>query len=364
MSTTPKHILVAVLDWGLGHATRSIVVINALLAKGHSVSIAGNGQSLELLKQEYSHLNFYELISYGAIYSTQRSFVLNIFLQLPKFLKAIKNEHKQIEQLISKNKFDAVISDNRYGCWSREILSVLITHQLNLQMPSYLVWLSGLINYFNQRQIKKFSRCWVPDYNDKSITGKLSESKKLKVQFIGMLSRFNPNHIKVDYNLILGIVSGPEPQRTNFEEILTKEMEKQTKECVIVRGVPSGVERKHSHIKFINHLRSNELSELVQQAGIIVSRSGYSTIMDLASLGKKQILFVPTPGQTEQEYLAQQLKSSKIALMQRQSEFDLAKAIGEVKEYVGFAKSDQETNLLDKAISDLIGLINKNNDLD
>jgi uncharacterized protein (TIGR00661 family) len=358
MSNTPKHILVAVLDWGLGHATRSIVVINALLEKGHSVSIAGNGQSLELLKQEYSHLNFYELISYDAIYSTQRSFMLNIFLQLPKFLKAIKNEHKQIEQLISKNKFDAIISDNRYGCWSREIPSVLITHQLNLQMPSSLVWLSGLINYFNHRQIKKFTTCWVPDFNINTATGKLSQSKNLKVQFIGMLSRFKPNQIEV-HNLVVGIVSGPEPQRINFEELLTNEMEKQTAECVIVRGVPSGVERKHSRIKFINHLRSNELSELVQQASIIVSRSGYSTIMDLASLGKKQILFVPTPGQTEQEYLAKQLESRKIALVQRQSEFDLAKAIGEVKGYVGFAKPDQETNLLDKAISDLIELINK-----
>jgi uncharacterized protein (TIGR00661 family) len=359
MSNTPKHILVAVLDWGLGHATRSILVINALLEKGCTVSIAGNGQSLELLKQEYPLLNFYELSSYNVMYSSKRPFMFNIFLQLPKFLNAIKSEHKQIEQLISKNKFDAVISDNRYGCWSNGLPSALITHQLNLQMPRSLIWLSGFINYFNHHQIKKFTTCWVPDFNINTTTGKLSEPRNLKVQFIGMLSRFKPNHIKVDDNLTLAIVSGPEPQRTNFEEILTKEMEKQTRECIIVRGMPGGVEKKHPRIKFINHLKSNELSELIQQAGIIVSRSGYSTIMDLASLSKKQIVFVPTPGQTEQEYLAEQLKSRNIAVMQRQSEFDLAKAIEAVKGYVGFDKPDQETNLLDKAISDLIGLINK-----
>jgi uncharacterized protein (TIGR00661 family) len=359
MSNTTKHILVAVLDWGLGHATRSMVVINALLEKGCKVSIAGNGQSLELLKQEYPNLNFYELASYDAIYTTQRLFMLNIFLQVPKFLNAIKNEYKQIERLISKNKFDAVISDNRYGCWSNRIPSVLITHQLNLQVPRSLVWLGGLINYFNHRQIKKFSSCWVPDYTHGSFTGKLSESRNFKIQFIGMISRFKHYQIKINDNLILGIVSGPETQRTNFEEILTREMEKQTKECVILRGIPSGVERKHPRIKFINHLNSNELGALIQQAGIIVSRSGYSTIMDLASLGKKQIIFIPTPGQTEQEYLADQLKKRKIALMQRQSEFDLSKAIEAIKGYGGFEAIRQESKLLDNAIIELMGLINE-----
>ena len=359
MSVTSTHILVTVLDWGLGHATRSIVVINALLEKGCRVSIAGNGQSLELLKQEYPQLNFYELAPYNVKYSRQRHFMLNIFLQLPKFLRAIKTERQQIEQLIGKNKFDAVIADNRYGCWSKEIPGVLITHQLNLQMPVYLSWLSGFINYFNHRQIRKFTTCWVPDVVTNPITGRLTEPKNLKVRFIGMLSRFKPKQIKEDDNLIVGIVSGPEPQRSVFEELLVKEMEKQSKECIIVRGVPKGEARNHQNIKFINHLSAIELNDLIQKAGVIVSRSGYSTIMDLAAINKKQIIFIPTPGQTEQEYLAEQLKSRKLAFMQKQSEFDLTKAIEEVKEYNGFDQIDQDTNLLDKAISDLIGLINK-----
>ncbi len=354
MSDTPKHILVAVLDWGLGHATRSIVVINALLEKGCHVSIAGNGQSLELLKKEYPQLNFYELKSYDVLYSHVRPFMLNIFIQLPKLLKAIKSEHQQIEQLIDKHKFNAVISDNRYGCWPKEIPSVLITHQLNLQMPGYLFWLDGFVNYFNHRQIKKFTICWVPDFATNTITGRLTESKNLNVRFIGMLSRFTSCDVQEDENLMVGIVSGPEPQRSKFEDLLLKEMEKQTKECIIVRGVPEGKERKHSRIQFINHLKKNELNKLIQRAGVIVSRSGYSTIMDLAVLGKKQIIFIPTPGQTEQEYLAQQLDERKIAHKQKQSAFDLSEALNDVKGYSGFVEGNHETNLLSIAIDELI----------
>ncbi len=358
MSNTPKHILVAVLDWGLGHATRSIVVINALIEKGHRVSIAGNGQSLELLKQEYPQLKFYELASYDVLYSSTRPFIINMLFQLPKFLKAIKAEHQQIEQLISKNKFDAVISDNRYGCWSKEIPGVLITHQLNLQMPQYLSWLSGFINYFNHRQIRKFSACWVPDFTSNTVTGRLTEPKSLNVRFIGVLSRFKLHQVNEDENLIVGIVSGPEPQRAAFEEFLVKEMEKQNKECIIVRGVPKGEERSHQNIKLINHLGAIELNKLIQRAGVIVSRSGYSTIMDLSVLGKKQIIFIPTPGQTEQEYLAERLKTNGISLMQKQSEFDLARAMIDVKGYNGFTQLNQETRMpLQLAIDDLIETI-------
>lgn len=354
MSNTSKHILVAVLDWGLGHATRSIVIINALLERGCRVSIAGNGQSLELLKQEYPHLNFYELEPYNVSYSNARPFMLNILLQLPKFLRAIKSEHQQIEELISKYKFDILISDNRYGCWSSVKPSILITHQLNLQMPDYLIWVSGLVNYFNHRQLKKFTTLWVPDFTSSPITGRLSVSRNLNVRFIGMLSRFKPQKIHEADNLIVGIVSGPEPQRATFEMLLVKEMEKQNKECIIVRGVPKGAERRHARIKFVNHLQVTELNELIHRAGIIVSRSGYSTIMDLSALGKKQIIFIPTPGQTEQEYLAQQLKSRKIALMQKQSEFDLSKAINSLHDYKGFDKIKYESNLLGSAVDKLI----------
>lgn len=354
--TDPKHILVAVLDWGLGHATRSVVVINLLLAEGHKVSIAGNGQSLGLLKAEYPNLNYYELESYDVKYSSSGYFMVKILWQLPKFLKAIQKEHQQVEQLLSKNKFDGVISDNRYGCWSLKVPSVLITHQINIQLHGLLGLFEGVLNYFNHQLIKKFTFCWVPDFRENRITGKLTNTDNSKVRFIGMLSRFQKQGLKADEDLIVGIVSGPEPQRTIFENLLVGEMQNQKNSCVIVRGIPAGPTRNDDRIAFINHLSSYKLNRLIEQAGVVVSRSGYSSIMDLVALEKKQVIFVPTPGQTEQEYLANELDKSKVALSVSQTKFELSTALEKVKQYKGFASNNVPSNLLPIALNEFIGV--------
>ncbi len=358
MAEIGKHILIAVLDWGLGHATRSIPVIQCFLIRDCKVSIAGNGQSLLLLKQEFPQLDFHELESYKVEYSSSLPFMVKVFLQLPKFLRAIRQEHKQLENLISEQKVDAVISDNRYGCWSRQIPSVFITHQVNLIMPTSFKWLSGALNYFNHRLIKRFGVCWIPDSDKDRITGQLTAPGNLKVRFIGMLSRFAQSNALVVEDVILGIVSGPEPQRQILESMLEQQMAKQTKRCIIVRGIPSGPERKHSRITFINHARGRELGELIQKAAIVVTRSGYSTVMDLVRLEKKNVILIPTPGQTEQEYLAEELDKRKIAICQRQSDFSLSLAIQKAKEYKGFEGMDSKTNLLNNAVDELLQMKN------
>ncbi len=354
--TKPKHFLVAALDWGLGHATRSMVVINALLKNGHKVSIAGNGQSLELLKQEYPNLDCHELESYDVKYSSSGLFMLNILWQLPKFLRTIQREHQQVEQLQSKYKFDGVISDNRYGCWLNHVPSVLITHQLNIQLTGLLKLFQSILNYFNHRSINKFTFCWVPDFRANRITGKLTDTDNSNVRFIGMLSRFQKQEIEIAQDMILGIVSGPEPQRTIFENLLVEGMKKQENGCVIVRGIPDGATRPDDQVTFINHLSTDKLNRLIEQAGVVVSRSGYSTIMDLAALEKKQVIFVPTPGQTEQEYLANELDKSKVALSVSQTKFELSTALEKVKQYKGFASNNVPSNLLPIALNEFIGV--------
>jgi len=352
---TQKHVLVAVLDWGLGHATRSIPIIHELLGKRCKVTLAGNGQSLKLLQQEFPMLEFKELTSYKVSYSASMPFMAKIFLQLPKFLRAIRAEHKEIETLVSQSNVDVVISDNRYGCWSSQVPSVLITHQVNIIMPLVLSLLSFGINYFNHQLIKQFNLCWVPDFESDRITGRLTTPGDLNIRFIGMLSRFERNeNISTVPDLVVGVVSGPEPQRQILESILEKQMVNQTGRLVVVRGMLNGEERNHARIKFINHLPANELSELIQKADIIITRSGYSTIMDLVRLGKKKVILIPTPGQTEQEYLAKTLDKKRIALSQSQSEFDLATALTNIKHYTGFEGIQQQTNLLPEAISELI----------
>lgn len=355
MPEPTKYILVAVLDWGLGHATRCVPLIKSLLDRGCNVSLAGSGDSLLLLKQEFPHLQAFEIVSYKVAYAETIPFMVKIFMQLPKFLAAIKNEHQQIERLCLEKKMDAIISDNRYGCWSNSIPSVLITHQLNLLLPPAFKWLNGFVNSLNHKLIKKFDTCWVPDYPGNTLTRALTKPGNLRVSFIGMLSRMKPGEIAPTENTILAIVSGPEPQRQILEDILVVEMSGRGEACILVRGQP-GVRTnlQRDGLTIYDHLPGERLSELIQQSSLVIARSGYSTIMDFARIGVKKVILIPTPGQTEQEYLARELDKQKIALCQAQADFDLTDALSRLSDYNGFNEKEAEPGLLAKALEDLL----------
>src|SRR5690349_9583884 len=174
MAALKKKILVAPLDWGLGHATRCIPIINEFLSQGCEVQIASSGDALVLLKEEFPDLKFHSIVSYGAEYSRSLPFTIKILLQIPKFVRAIKKEHNETQTIVEREKIDLVISDNRYGCWSKEVLSVFIGHQLNLLTPIF----SWLGNYLQRRAIQKFSRCWIPDNEgEKSVADELTSTK-------------------------------------------------------------------------------------------------------------------------------------------------------------------------------------------
>jgi len=358
-SRKPKHILVAVLDWGLGHATRCIPVINCLLENNCKVSIAGNGSSLTLLKQEFPELFFHELPSYNVTYSSKGYFFISLFFQTPRIFKVVHSERKQVDKLVVDHQIDGIISDNRYGCYSEKVPSVFITHQLNIQLPALLRWSKIAIDYMNHHLIKRFSACWVPDFPDSRFSGKLSVTKKLKVRFIGSLSRFKRGDVATQNELVVGLVSGPEPQREIFETLLIKEFKKLNRPCIIVRGLPNLTtkEVRDGNSTLIAHAPARELERIISMADVVISRSGYSTIMDLYALKKKRIIFIPTPGQTEQEYLAGDMKKRNIALMQTQSHFNLGEALKESKHYTGFDDNTDHTNLLDEAVKDLLLLL-------
>ncbi len=355
-SGNQKHILVAVLDWGLGHATRSIPVINCLLSNNCIVIIAGNGPSFQLLKLEFKDLIFHELPSYNITYPTHRFFFWHLFLLSPRVFKAIRSEKREMEELVRKYEVDAIISDNRYGCYSVKVPSILITHQLNIQLPVSLRWARKLIDYLNHQLIKKFDVCWVPDYPDSRLTNKLTRTSYQKVIWIGVLSRLTQKNPTEKNGSIVGLISGPEPQREIFEKLLIKELKKTDQPCIVIRGLPHRHDNPitDNNITLINHVPASELEVMISNASIFISRSGYSTIMDLQTLGKKNVIFVPTPGQTEQEYLAVELKKRKIAFSQSQAEFDLSTAIQKSKDFIGFDVIEHSTNLLDQAIKALI----------
>ena len=351
MSDKKKHVLVAPLDWGFGHATRCIPIIRLLISKEYKVSIASSGNAVKILRKEFPDLNFFLLPAYGAIYSRYLPFMIHIFLQLPKFLLAIGRERKVVEQIIKENEIDLIISDNRYGCWASNVRSVFICHQINIIMPLGLRWVSPILNYFNHQWILKFDQCWIPDDPIKSLSGKLSNPCLPNAIHIGLLSRFRKTAGNdIVYRLAI-VHSGPEPQRSVLEQIIRKQLDGTALKTIFVRGILNGMDemKMDGNVTFINHLKSDQLQHVIEESEIVLCRSGYSSIMDLAVLEKKVIL-IPTPGQTEQEYLGKSLMKKKIALSYPQKNFDLAKALSEIKNYSGFEGWSSQPNLLEEAI--------------
>ena len=347
--SSQHKVLITPLDWGLGHATRCIPIINEFLKKNFEVQIASSGSALVLLKKEFPELKFHELVSYDAKYSSSLPFMIKILLQMPKFLLAIKKENQQIEKIIAQEKIDLIVSDNRFGCYSDKIPSVIITHQVNILMNKNWRWLQGIINWGNHKQIKKFSQCWIPDFPN-GITGKLTQPNSLNAKFIGMLSRFEKKNVEKKYD-VLALISGPEPERTVLENELTKQLSNSSFNYFIVRGKPD--DNKINESNEANHLNADELNSLIESSDIVVSRSGYTTVMDLWKLNKKAI-FIPTPGQTEQEYLAEELMKKKITFYQTQSNFDLKIVLEESKKYKGFTDYDSSSNLLSNSVDEIL----------
>ncbi len=330
------RILVAPLDWGLGHATRCIPVIKELLAKDCEVWIAAEGVQETLLKNEFPYLPFLELSGYRIQYSSwSHGFLFRILMQIPKISAAINREHKWLKKMITMHKFDAVISDNRFGLHTRKIPIVFITHQLRIMSPMGK-WSEKILQRWNYKYINRFTECWVPDFEEeKNITGELSHPEikpGIPIKYIGILSRFEKKQSGEIKNHLLIILSGPEPQRTILENKIVNEISHYTGTATIVRGLPSSLSIIPSTgmIKFYNHLTGDELNAEMQKADWVISRSGYSTVMDIAKLKKKNIL-IPTPGQTEQEYLARYLAEKKIAFTVDQKKFSLNNSLEKAK---------------------------------
>jgi len=323
----PKRILVAPLNWGLGHATRCIPIIRELRAQGAEVLLASDGRALQLLKKEFPNLTHLELPGYGIQYRS-KNIIINVLREIPTLLRAVYLENRLTQKFIKKYEIDGVISDNRMGCFSKKVPTVFITHQINLIVPSKILqWFSRQLNYLF---IKKYKSCWVPDVSGTpNLSGILSHQTPLdkKVKFIGALSRmqFYSREKKQD---IIAVISGPEPQRTKLEKVFIEQAKNLPYRCLVVQGKPE--ENTHyfigKNIEVIACLTSENLNKAILGSDVFVGRSGYSSVMDLAKLGKPA-LFIPTPGQTEQEYLAELYAKSGIFHSQKQEEFDLKNGI-------------------------------------
>lgn len=329
-----KRILVAPLNWGLGHATRCIPIINALIENDFEPIIASDGIALELLQKEFPKIQSIELPSYDITYSKKgNNFKIKLIKDSPKWIKAIKSEKKLVKKIVEQNKIDGIISDNRLGVYNKNVPSVFISHQLNV--------LSGSTSWFSskmhQKIIKKFNECWVPDVDhEQNLSGKLGHLKHntLNVKYIGPLSRFNKVDCSSKYDLLV-LLSGPEPQRTILEEKLLKELKTYKGNTLFVRGVISEAQSfiKEDDITIFNFMKSDELGKAINESDLVLSRSGYTTIMDLSKLEKKAF-FIPTPGQFEQEYLAKRLDKLRLVPYSSQKDFNI-EMLARVNNYYG-----------------------------
>lgn len=323
MEEIKKNILIAPLNWGLGHATRCIPIIKALEVNGYNPIIASDGVALALLQKEFPHLQSLELPSYHIKYPKNgNNFKFQLIKNSPKMIRAIFKEKEIIGKWITQYNLSGIISDNRLGVRSKKIPSVFITHQLNV-MSGNTTWITSKIHL---NIIKKFNQCWVPDVaTTPNLTGDLGhlKVKNKNIKYIGPLSRLHKQDIPQKYDLMV-MLSGPEPQRTLLEEKLIKELEKYKGTVIFIKGIveASQTTTQKNHITFYNYMNTCQLETAYNQSKLVLCRSGYTTVMDLAQLGKKAF-FIPTPGQFEQEYLAQKYNTELLVSFASQDDFNI-----------------------------------------
>lgn len=393
-----KTVLIGILNWGLGHATRCIPIIKLLEKKGVNIIIASDGIALALIQTNFPHLKTIELPSYSVQYQSKGSFVFQIAKQIPKLLKAINEENRFTATLVAQYKPALIISDNRFGFYHTSIPSCFITHQLFLKPKGVLSLLAPLLNKWNHRFISKFSEVWVPDTEGiNNLSGELSHQRfnSTKRYFIGWLSQFQVSKSETESSLrnkyseshaeirqepqkdlsieVAAILSGPEPQRTILENILIPQLADLGKRVLVIRGLPKGFtqdlqieEMDYTRIigvKEISEVAQNEstsviflkdyanreeLTSILMQTKLVIARTGYTTLMDLAILGKKALL-IPTPGQMEQEYLADRLMANEMFSTMHQNNLDLIKGL-EKANNLSFNYQEDNNNRLPERI--------------
>ena len=359
------HILVCPLDWGLGHASRMIPVIDALLKLNCRVTAGASGKPMVMLREEFKDRIDYIVFPGASIrYHAWLPAALNVFLQIPILLFWVYKERRYLSRILDQVQPDMVISDNRYGVRNKRVLSVFVTHQLNIRMPAGFGWAGRILNYFNHRIIRKFDHCLVPDAEDfPGLAGKLSHVNKLPgLLYSGPISRFSSVDLaglkkpagKTPENFILVLLSGPEPQRSKLEGLLKSEL--MDENVVWFRGLPGKeVPAKENDHWIYDHGSRQLMGWFIRESSMVICRSGYTTIMDLCVFGKKAVM-IPTPGQTEQEYLARLLeKSGYIESLDQSNLKTLKESIRSARKKPGLPQV--KNDLLKEKLRELIRMI-------
>ena len=327
-------ILVAPLNWGLGHASRCVPLIHRLLDEGHEVVIGGDGMSFTLLRKHFPKLRYVYLAPLDLHYSRSGNQTWAMLKAIPQLLLWRNKDRLMLKAILQEEHFDQVISDNRPGLYNKQVECIYITHQLQIRLTKTWQWAEATASRIHARMYTRFNKVWIPDYEDinHSLAGELSHPSNLRLsrkmtafQYIGPLSRFHspithkPSLINYE---VVAVLSGLEPQRTLLEQELIERYSGKEERVLIVQGLVNhpNTRIKRGNLTIVPSMADAELVPALLNARHIIARSGYSTIMDLEALGllsvgnnkplPVHIELIPTPGQPEQEYLAVWLKDA------------------------------------------------------
>ena len=261
--------------------------------------------------------------------------------------------------MIERYNIDFVISDNRFGLWNRKTKSIYITHQINIKFPKVLSVFEYPAYLIHNAIIQRYGLCWIPDEETESnLSGELSHKYPLpsNAVFIGVMSRFllkiNSQTNNPPYEIV-AILSGPEPQRTILEEKILGQLQQLNKKSLVVSGKPGlkTTSIEWGRITKVSHLSTKDIKFHILHSDFVICRSGYSIIMDLVVLGKPALI-IPTPGQTEQEYLGNYMNSRKLFICMKQGQLDIKKGLEKLKKLKSPAIM-HNTTLLEKQLENL-----------
>lgn len=330
------RIAFGICSWGLGHATRTLPIIRRFIKEGDDVVVVSHGGALSLLRTELDGgARFYDLEDYEPP-STQNSnlVALEAFASIPKYVSAVKREHDFVERMLANDKIDAIFSDNRFGFYSIRVPSFYMTHQLRIMNPLRSRFLESVTERLGEWLLNRLTGLIVPDFKSDGLSGRLAHGLSViderDVHYIGALSDFERRSSDEDVDLFAS-VSGPEPQRSAFERLVLEQLEGFEGRAIISLG-------KKAETKVLGNIEirgltgKKEREDLLSRSKVVISRSGYSTIMDMCALGRRSLL-VPTPGQTEQEYLAQYHMSRGSYFCVSENDLDVRNQIGEVSSW-------------------------------
>ncbi|MES2679787.1 MAG: glycosyltransferase [Bacteroidota bacterium] len=313
-----KTIFISPLDWGLGHATRCVPVVRSLLKNNNKVILGTTALTYPVFEEEFPDLEKINVPAYNVRYSSVLPLWLKLLFDWSRILGVIREEQKFLDETILKYKIDVVISDNRFGLHSKKARSIFITHQVFLKTP----FGSSLVQKINRNYILNFDELWIPDYEDenKSLSGALSHGTHFHptVRYIGPQSRLRKNEaVKQKYDYLF-FISGPEPQRSIFQDLLVEKSRSYPElKFALVSNSPQI--KQHKNTDYFESPNAKNLSKIINESSTVICRSGYSTLMDMHLLGKNELILIPTPGQTEQEYLAMYWKAGFGARCHKQS---------------------------------------------